>query len=98
LEFFTYSKWPLSDYYQEYNRKIQHQYNKAFKNAGLDNFSGTHTLRHSMATIARDLTGSIDAVQALTGHKSSRLAEHYAGLSHSAQLKALNCVEKMFLN
>jgi integrase len=72
-------------------RKIQHHYNKAFKKAGLD-FSGTHTLRHSMASIARQLTGSIDSVQSLTGHKSSRQAEHYSGLTHHAQSSALNLI------
>lgn len=72
-------------------RQIQHHYDRAFKKAGLQ-FSGTHTLRHSMASIARELSGSIDAVQSLTGHKSVKQAEHYAGLSHTAQIKALNCV------
>lgn len=74
-------------------RQIQHHYDKAFKKAGLK-FSGTHTLRHSMASIARDLSGSIDAVQSLTGHKSIRQAEHYAGISHNSQLKALDSVTK----
>ncbi|MBC77910.1 MAG: hypothetical protein CME64_18030 [Halobacteriovoraceae bacterium] len=73
-------------------RQIQHHYDRAFKKAGLPQFSGTHTLRHSMASIARELSGSMDAVQSLTGHKSIRQAEHYAGLGHSAQLKALDCV------
>lgn len=45
-----------------------------------------------MASIARELSGSIDAVQSLTAHKSVRQAEHCAGLSHTAQIKALNCV------
>lgn len=75
-------------------RQIQHHYNRAFKKAQL-NFSGTHTLRHSMASIARELSGSMDAVQSLTGHKSIRQAEHYAGLNHNAQIKALNCVTEV---
>lgn len=76
-------------------RQIQHHYTKAFKKAGLVQFSGTHTLRHSMASIARELSGSIDAVQSLTGHKSVRQAEHYAGLSQTAQLTALDAVTKV---
>lgn len=75
-------------------RQIQHHYDKAFKRAGLD-FSGTHTLRHSMASIARELSGSIDAIQSLTGHKSVCQAEHYAGLSQSSQLTALNAVAEV---
>lgn len=77
-------------------RQIQHHYAKAFKKAGLVQFSGTHTLRHSMASIARELSGSMDAVQSLTGHKSIRQAEHYAGLSHNAHVKALDSVALAF--
>jgi integrase len=75
-------------------RSIQHNYDQAFKKANLDQFSGTHTLRHSMASIARQLTGSIDAVQALTGHKSTRQAEHYAGITYHSQVLALDSVSK----
>lgn len=77
-------------------RQIQHHYSKAFKKAGLLQFSGTHTLRHSIASIARELSGSMDAVQSLTGHKSLRQAEHYAGLSLNAHVKALDSVAQAF--
>ena len=73
-------------------RSIQHNYDRAFKKANLEQFSGTHTLRHSMASIARQLTGSIDSVQALTGHKSTRQAEHYAGITYHSQVLALDSV------
>ena len=45
-----------------------------------------------MASIARELSGSMDAVQSLTGHKSIRQAEHYAGLTYHAQTDALDKV------
>lgn len=58
---------------------ILKKYNKAFKAAGLDDFSGTHTLRHSMAKIARK-EGGLEACQSLLRHTSSRMSEHYAKL------------------
>ena len=63
-----------------YNR-IRTNYKKAFIAAGMPQYSGTHGLRHSMATITRNLTGSIDNVQAVTGHSSVKMAEHYTALS-----------------
>lgn len=60
-------------------RKVQFQYNKALKKAGLyPQFSSTHILRYSMASESRRVMGSLDAAQAITGHHSVRMIEHYA--------------------
>lgn len=55
---------------------ISRNYNKALEAAGLP-YSGTHILRHSMATTTRKLKG-LEHAQAVTGHKSQRMLEHYA--------------------
>ena len=79
-------------------RTIQYQYNKALKKAGLyPEFTCTHILRHSMATITRKVTRSLDATQAVTGHRDQRLAEHYATVPLEAQVKAVNDVE-LYMN
>lgn len=60
-------------------RSVQFQYNKALKRAGLyPDYSSTHFLRYTMATESRRLMGSLDAAQAVTGHHSTKMAEHYA--------------------
>jgi integrase len=41
-------------------------------------YSGTHILRHGMATLARKVGGGLDAVIAMTGHKDIKLADHYS--------------------
>lgn len=75
-------------------RKIQHQYNMALKRSGIDHkYSSTHIMRHSMATITRRVTGSLDATQAVTGHKDQRLVQHYASLPCNAQIEAVKSVE-----
>lgn len=33
-------------------------------------FGSTHMMRHSMAAITRNVTGSLDFTQAVTGHKN----------------------------
>jgi hypothetical protein len=40
------------------------------------------------------MTGSIDAVKALTGHKSTRQPEHYAGTTYHSQVLALDSTSK----
>ena len=53
-------------------RSIQYYYGVALKEAGLSyRFGGTHFLRHSMATVTRQATGSLELTQAITGHKLS---------------------------
>jgi integrase len=79
-------------------RQIQYNYEWALEKAGLsDRFSGTHFLRHSMATLTRRVTGSLDSAQAVTGHKDSRLVQHYAHLDSEENKRAIVAVEN-FLN
>lgn len=76
-------------------RSIQHAYNLALKKAGLyGRFSGTHIVRHFTAGLTRLVCGNIDAVQAVTGHKSVRLAEHYSGLPLQIQEESISRVEE----
>ncbi|MBI2521557.1 MAG: tyrosine-type recombinase/integrase [Bdellovibrio sp.] len=75
-------------------RSIQHAYNRALKKCGLsDKYSSTHIMRHTMATITRLVTGSLDATQAVTGHKDSKLVQHYASVPEGAQKNAVIQVE-----
>lgn len=60
-------------------------YNRAFKKLGLP-YSGTHCLRHGCASLARTLTGSLDAAMSVTGHKDARVAEIYAEFSDTVQV------------
>ena len=62
--------------------RIQYQYNNALKRAGLfPKFSSTHIMRHSMGTITRMVTGSMDSAQAVTGHKDIKMAQHYSSMT-----------------
>jgi integrase len=62
-------------------RRVQFNYNKALKLAGLHpSFSSTHILRYSMASESRRIMGTLDAAQAITGHHSIKMIEHYAKL------------------
>lgn len=63
---------------------IQLNYRRAIKKADLP-YSGTHILRHGMATLARKVGGGLDAVIAMTGHKDYKLADHYSKLDHEYQ-------------
>ncbi len=63
---------------------IQVNYKKAIIKAGLP-YSGTHILRHGMATLARKVGGGLDAVIAMTGHKDYKLADHYSQLDSEFQ-------------
>lgn len=74
-------------------RQIQYQYNQALKKAGLgDKYSSTHIMRHSMGTITRRVTGSVDMAQAVTRHKDIQVAQQYASLPTDANKKAVNDV------
>ena len=74
-------------------REIQHRYNTALKKAGLsDRYGSTHIMRHSMGTITRRVTGSMDMAQAVTRHKDVRTAQQYAGLPTEANRKAVGDV------
>lgn len=56
---------------------IQLNYREAQRKGKLP-YSGTHILRHGMATLARRVGGGLDAVIAMTGHKDIKLADHYS--------------------
>ncbi len=79
-------------------RAIQYNYDHALKKVGLyGRFSGTHLIRHGMASIALEVCENISFVQALTGHKTLKLAQHYSGLPTKLQEKAALQVES-YLN
>jgi site-specific recombinase XerD len=74
-------------------RKIQYAYNKALEKAGLyGKYTSTHIMRHSMGTITRRVTGSLDMAQAVTRHKDIQVAEQYADMPTEANKKAVNDV------
>lgn len=76
-------------------RQIEHAYNSALKRCGLfGKYSGTHILRHGMATTTRRVTGSLESTQAVTGHKDQRLVQHYATMHSTKQRDAVIEVEK----
>lgn len=88
-----------SDFVFEYQgrpllyREIQYNYNKYLKKAGLyPKFSGTHFVRHTMATLTRKSTGSLELTQAMTGHKDQKLVQHYAFMDKSCNQEALTTV------
>lgn len=68
-------------------------FNAAWKAAGLEQFSGSHTMRYAAAQLSRRLTGSIDGAKAVTGHKSLTLAQKYSDYSSIDENKAT--VEKL---
>ena len=76
-------------------RSVQHSYDYALKKAGLyGKTSGTHMLRHFTATLTRLVCGNLDAVQAVTGHKSIKLVQHYGTLSSTLQGDSITKVEQ----
>jgi len=63
---------------------IQLNYREAQRKGKLP-YSGTHILRHGMATLARKVGGGLDAVIAMTGHKDIKLADHYSKCDENDQ-------------
>ena len=63
---------------------IQLNYRTAQRRGNLP-YSGTHILRHGMATLARKVGGGLDAVIAMTGHKDIKLADHYSKCNEDDQ-------------
>jgi integrase len=79
-------------------RDVQYNYNKALTKCGLfPKYQSTHIMRHSMASITRRVTGSLDSTQAVTGHKDRKMVEHYSGSPDNMQKQAVLDVEK-YLN
>lgn len=66
---------------------ILKNFNDALKRAGLDNYSGTHFLRHSLATHVRNEAG-LDVAQAALGHTTARQTERYARLDANKKVTA----------
>ncbi len=64
---------------------IQSNYRSAQVRTGIP-YSGTHCLRHGMATLARKVGGmGLDSVVAMTGHKDLKLAAHYSKIDGEVQ-------------
>ena len=65
---------------------IQVNYREAQRKTGIP-YTGTHCLRHGMATLARKVGGGLDAAIAMTGHKDVKLADHYSKLDEELQME-----------
>lgn len=75
---------------------IRLKYNEALQQAGLTEFSGTNTLRHTMATLSREI-GGLDASQALLRHSSARMTERYAKLAVNEKVsQVVNEAQELF--
>ncbi|MBF0313361.1 MAG: site-specific integrase [Oligoflexia bacterium] len=74
-------------------RQIQYHYRRALNKAGLDNVVTSHFLRHSAATLARGILGSLDFSMAITGHKSITQCEEYAALPEIKNREAVLAIE-----
>lgn len=61
---------------------------RAAQRRGKIPYSGTHILRHGMATLASKVCGGLDAVIAMTGHKDIKLADHYSKCDEEDQKEA----------
>lgn len=76
---------------------IQINYRAAQRKTGIK-YTGTHNLRHGMATLARKVGGSLDAVMAMTGHKDIKLAAHYSSIDSEYQkevsIKIMNFIRQ----
>ncbi|MCB0412303.1 MAG: hypothetical protein KDD22_07240, partial [Bdellovibrionales bacterium] len=63
-------------------------------------YTGTHCLRHGMATLARRVGGmGLDSVIAMTGHKDLKLADHYSKIDGEVQketsLRILDHIQRL---
>lgn len=80
---------------------IQSNYRMAQMKTGIP-YTGTHCLRHGMATLARRVGGmGLDSVIAMTGHKDLKLADHYSKIDGEVQkstsLKILDHINQLGL-
>jgi integrase len=67
---------------------ILKRYNEALIRAGLEEFSGTNILRHTMATLSRKIAG-LDASQAMLRHTTARMSEGYAKLDVNEKVSSV---------
>ena len=72
---------------------IQVNFRKAQRKDGVKH-TGTHILRHGMATFVRSITRSLDATMAMTGHKDIKLADHYSSIGREVQKETSLLVEE----
>ncbi len=85
-------RWPGSNFLFHVEGKplnygtIQVNYRQAQRKTGIA-YTGTHCLRHGMATLARKVGGGLDAAIAMTGHKDVKLADHYSSLHEELQME-----------
>ncbi len=70
--FFFYFKGKMLRY-----QMILKEINDALRKAGLNGYSGTHILRHSMGSFSKKEAG-LDTAQAMLSHSSARQIEGYA--------------------
>lgn len=100
-------RWPGSNYLFHVEGKplnyctIQSNYRMAQMKTGIP-YTGTHCLRHGMATLARRVGGQgLDSVIAMTGHKDLKLADHYSKIDGEVQketsLKILDHINSLAL-
>jgi integrase len=66
-------------------------------------YTGTHCLRHGMATLARKVGGlGLDSAIAMTGHKDLKLADHYSKIDGEVQketsLRVLEHIQSLGLS
>lgn len=74
---------------------ILKKYNEALVSAGLEEFSGTNILRHSMAKIVRK-EGGLEACQSILRHTSARMSEHYSKLDANTEVsKVINFASEL---
>lgn len=74
-------------------RKVQYHYNKALRKAGLTGFSSTHIMRYSSATNVMRMFGTCDHVKAITGHKSTKLAQHYSQVASPLSIEVVRAID-----
>lgn len=98
-------RWPGSNFLFHVEGKplnyctIQSNYRMAQMKTGIP-YTGTHCLRHGMATLARRVGGmGLDSVIAMTGHKDLKLADHYSKVDGEVQketsLRILDHIQKL---
>jgi len=98
-------RWPGSNFLFHVEGKplnyctIQSNYRMAQMKTGIP-YTGTHCLRHGMATLARRVGGmGLDSVIAMTGHKDLKLADHYSKIDGEVQketsLRILDHIQKL---
>jgi integrase len=74
---------------------ILNEFNRALKEVGLP-YTGTHIIRHTMATITRKNLG-LDAAQAILRHTTARMSEEYARLDVNEKVsKVVIQAEELF--